>query len=104
MGIRYIFFHDYEWESGRTNDRNIIVILFRKFDLVHHRYVSRFRFRARTRRVWRIGCLPGWGIYNATKFAVEGLSEALAAEAAPLGIKVTVVEPVLSEPIFSEVR
>jgi len=37
--------------------------------------------------------LPGWGIYNATKFAVEGLSEALAAEAAPLGIKVTVVEP-----------
>src|ERR1700758_3827027 len=56
MGIRYIFFHDYEWESGRTNDRNIIVILFRKFDLVHHRYVSRFRFRARTRRVatWRL--------------------------------------------------
>jgi NAD(P)-dependent dehydrogenase (short-subunit alcohol dehydrogenase family) len=37
--------------------------------------------------------LPGWGIYNATKFAVEGLSEALAAEAAPLGIGVTIVEP-----------
>lgn len=37
--------------------------------------------------------LPGWGIYNATKFAVEGLSEVLAAEAAPLGIRVTVVEP-----------
>lgn len=37
--------------------------------------------------------LPGFGIYNATKFAVEGISEALAAEAAPLGIKVTVVEP-----------
>ncbi len=37
--------------------------------------------------------LPGWGIYNATKFAVEGISEALAAEAGPLGIGVTVVEP-----------
>jgi len=37
--------------------------------------------------------LPGWGIYNATKFAVEGFSEALAQELAPLGIGVTVVEP-----------
>jgi NAD(P)-dependent dehydrogenase (short-subunit alcohol dehydrogenase family) len=37
--------------------------------------------------------LPGWGIYNSTKFAVEGLSEALAVELAPLGIGVTVVEP-----------
>jgi NAD(P)-dependent dehydrogenase (short-subunit alcohol dehydrogenase family) len=37
--------------------------------------------------------LPGWGIYNATKFAVEGISEALSAELAPLGIGVTIVEP-----------
>lgn len=37
--------------------------------------------------------MPGWGIYNSTKFAVEGLSEALAAELTPLGIGVTVVEP-----------
>jgi NAD(P)-dependent dehydrogenase (short-subunit alcohol dehydrogenase family) len=36
---------------------------------------------------------PGWGVYGATKFAVEGISEALSAEVAPLGIKVTVVEP-----------
>ncbi len=35
----------------------------------------------------------GWGIYCSTKFAVEGLTEALAAEVAPLGIKATVVEP-----------
>ena len=37
--------------------------------------------------------IPGWGIYNATKFAVEGISEALAHECKPLGISVTVVEP-----------
>jgi NAD(P)-dependent dehydrogenase (short-subunit alcohol dehydrogenase family) len=35
----------------------------------------------------------GWGFYNVTKFAVEGFSEALAAELKPLGIHVTVVEP-----------
>jgi NAD(P)-dependent dehydrogenase (short-subunit alcohol dehydrogenase family) len=33
------------------------------------------------------------GYYHATKFAVEGLSESLAAEVAPLGIGVTIVEP-----------
>lgn len=35
----------------------------------------------------------GWGVYGSTKFAVEGLSEAMAMELAPLGIQVTVVEP-----------
>jgi hypothetical protein len=35
----------------------------------------------------------GWGVYGATKFAVEGLTEALAMELAPLGIHATVVEP-----------
>lgn len=39
------------------------------------------------------GSYPGWGIYCSTKFAVEALSESLAVELAPLGIKVTVVEP-----------
>ena len=35
----------------------------------------------------------GFGVYCSTKFAVEGLSEALHAELAPLGVHVTVVEP-----------
>jgi NAD(P)-dependent dehydrogenase (short-subunit alcohol dehydrogenase family) len=35
----------------------------------------------------------GWGVYSSTKFAVEGLTEALAIELAPLGIFATVVEP-----------
>ncbi len=37
--------------------------------------------------------VAGWGVYGATKFAVEGLSEAMQAELSPLGIKVTIVEP-----------
>jgi NAD(P)-dependent dehydrogenase (short-subunit alcohol dehydrogenase family) len=40
-----------------------------------------------------VGGFAGWGVYCATKFAVEGLSEALAAEAAPFGVRVTIVEP-----------
>jgi NAD(P)-dependent dehydrogenase (short-subunit alcohol dehydrogenase family) len=36
---------------------------------------------------------PGSGYYAATKHAVEGLSDALSKEVAPLGIKVTCVEP-----------
>jgi NAD(P)-dependent dehydrogenase (short-subunit alcohol dehydrogenase family) len=37
--------------------------------------------------------VPGWGVYGATKFAVEGLSEAMRAELAPAGVRVMVVEP-----------
>jgi NAD(P)-dependent dehydrogenase (short-subunit alcohol dehydrogenase family) len=36
---------------------------------------------------------PAVGYYNATKFALEGFSEALAQETAPLGVKVLIVEP-----------
>jgi NAD(P)-dependent dehydrogenase (short-subunit alcohol dehydrogenase family) len=37
--------------------------------------------------------IPGVGLLAATKYAVEGLSDALAAEVAPLGIKVTLIQP-----------
>ena len=36
---------------------------------------------------------PGVGYYNATKYAVDGLSEALYKEVSPLGIKVTIIAP-----------
>jgi NAD(P)-dependent dehydrogenase (short-subunit alcohol dehydrogenase family) len=37
---------------------------------------------------------PGRGPYSAAKWGVEGFSEVLSREVAPLGIKVTIVEPV----------
>ncbi|WP_378946670.1 SDR family NAD(P)-dependent oxidoreductase [Mesorhizobium sp. ANAO-SY3R2] len=43
---------------------------------------------------------PGVGIYNASKFALEGVHEALAGEVGPLGIDVTMVEPGLFKSSF----
>jgi len=37
--------------------------------------------------------LPGMSLYSASKHAVEGLSEALAAEVAGMGVRVSLVEP-----------
>lgn len=40
-----------------------------------------------------VGTVPFLGLYNAAKWGLEGLSGALAAEAAPHGIRVTIVQP-----------
>jgi NAD(P)-dependent dehydrogenase (short-subunit alcohol dehydrogenase family) len=40
-----------------------------------------------------LGAYAGWGLYGSTKFAIEGITEALAMEVAPLGIHATVVAP-----------
>lgn len=40
-----------------------------------------------------ITALPQFGVYNASKWALEGLSQALAAEVRDFGIKVTLIEP-----------
>lgn len=40
-----------------------------------------------------LATLPVLGLYNASKFAVEGLSETLATEVAAFGINVTLIEP-----------
>lgn len=55
--------------------------------------------KARSGRILNISSIGGYrgaagfGVYGASKFAVEALSEALRAELAPLGIHVTAIEP-----------
>ena len=46
----------------------------------------------------------GWGVYCSTKFAVEGLTEALALELKPLGIHATVIEPGFFRTDFLDAR
>ncbi|MGJ5207805.1 SDR family NAD(P)-dependent oxidoreductase [Bradyrhizobium sp. HKCCYLR20261] len=55
--------------------------------------------KARSGRILNISSIGGYrgsagfGVYGATKFAVEALTEALRVELAPLGIHVTAIEP-----------
>lgn len=56
----------------------------------------RARRAGRILNVTSVSGLVGWpslGVYSSSKFALEGLSETLALEVAPLGITVTMIEP-----------
>lgn len=71
--------------------------VFGLFSLTRHVLPGmRARRQGHVVNVSSIGGLMGFaatGYYHASKFAVEGFSESLAAEVGPLGIKVTIVEP-----------
>jgi NAD(P)-dependent dehydrogenase (short-subunit alcohol dehydrogenase family) len=63
------------------------------------RAVLPYMRRARSGRILNVSSIGGYcgaagfGVYSSTKFAVEGLTEALHTELAPLGIHVTAIEP-----------
>lgn len=56
----------------------------------------RKRRAGRILNITSVSGLVGWpslGIYSGSKFALEGITETLAQEVAPLGIKITMIEP-----------
>jgi NAD(P)-dependent dehydrogenase (short-subunit alcohol dehydrogenase family) len=85
-------------ESEEADVRSMMETNFFGLDRMIHAVIPGMRRRRHGSivNISSIGGLvgfPGTGYYNATKFAVEGLSEALSKEVAPLGIRVLVVEP-----------
>lgn len=83
-----------------TDDEFMPMFNANLFGLIHVTQVFLPHFRKRRSghilNLSSIGGLvssPGMGFYNASKYAVEGLSESLALELTPLGIHVTLIEP-----------
>ncbi len=54
-----------------------------------------------TSSLFAFDVIPGWALYASTKFALEGISQGLAKELQPFGIKVTAIEPGLFTTAFT---
>jgi NAD(P)-dependent dehydrogenase (short-subunit alcohol dehydrogenase family) len=80
-------------EAQATFDTNFFGTLNVIRAVVPHLRTNRAGHIVNFSSVGGIAGSAGYGIYNAAKFAVEGLSEALESELRPFGVKVTIVEP-----------
>jgi len=85
-------------ESEETEVRRMFEINFFGLSRMVHAVLPGMRkrrngFIVNLSSVAGLRSFPSLGYYNASKFAVEGLSEALWQEVEPLGIKVMLVEP-----------
>jgi NADP-dependent 3-hydroxy acid dehydrogenase YdfG len=85
-------------ESGEKEVRRMFEINFFGLSRMIHAVLPGMRKRRKGfivnfSSIGGLRSFPSVGYYNATKFAVEGLSEALWQEVEPLGIKVMLVEP-----------
>ena len=94
----YGFLGGLEETSDQEARDNFEVNVFGSLNII--RYALPFMRKKQTGHILNIssiggftGAFPGFGIYCATKFAVNGFSESLAAEVKPFGIKVTIVQP-----------
>ena len=80
-------------EIKRQIDTNVYGVLYVTRAALPHLRKQRSGHILNLSSILGLTAMPGFSFYSLTKFAVEGLSEGLAAELAPLGIKVTLVEP-----------
>ncbi len=85
-------------ETSLTESRRVMEVNFFGALEVTRAFLPHFRRRGGGRIIQisshgGLKAFPGFGLYNAGKFALEGFSEALAQEVAPLGIYVSLVEP-----------
>jgi NAD(P)-dependent dehydrogenase (short-subunit alcohol dehydrogenase family) len=86
-----------EEQSDEAIKRQFDTNLFGAIDMIREVLpIMRSQRRGHILNISSVGgvvSMAGAGIYCSTKFALEAVSEALAQEVAPLGIKVTIVEP-----------
>jgi NAD(P)-dependent dehydrogenase (short-subunit alcohol dehydrogenase family) len=80
-------------EVRRNFDTNVFGLLNVTRSVLPHMRRQRSGHIINITSVGGLSGSAGWGLYAATKFAVEGLTESLAKEVAPLGIYATAVEP-----------
>jgi NAD(P)-dependent dehydrogenase (short-subunit alcohol dehydrogenase family) len=74
-------------------DVNVFGLLNVTRAVLPHMRAAKFGHIVNLSSVFGLVAGAGWGIYCGTKFAVEGISEALAQEVKPFGINVTIIEP-----------
>lgn len=77
----------------RVLDTNVLGVLTVTRAVLPHMRARRSGHIVQLSSVGGVVANPGHGIYATSKFALEGMSESLAAEVAPLGIRVTIIEP-----------
>ncbi len=91
-------------EIRRVFETNVFGLLSVTRAALPHVREQRFGLFINMSSVGGLVSFPGYGIYNGTKYAVEGLSGALAAEIAPFGGRVMIVEPGPFRTDFLEAR
>ena len=91
-------------EVRRQYDTNVFGLLNVTRAVLPQMRVQRSGHVINLSSLYGFGSLPGWGVYGSTKFAVEGITEALAAEVAPLGLFATTVEPGLFRTNFLDAK
>ncbi|MFD2765847.1 SDR family oxidoreductase [Micromonospora eburnea] len=82
-----------EAEARSQFEVNLFGALWTSQAVLPHLRAQRAGHIVQISSVAALGGFPSTGMYSASKFALEGMSEALAMEAAVFGIKVSIVQP-----------